>query len=157
MSQIIQLPPNPLSQAYPNLTAANHNELATLLEGLQMTMIDRRLFPNTTSDWPIITPNGNSPALCNRNILSIGADKSTFYKQRWKNAHTLEEASVYLLDYYERCKHITKLGVLLTDVWRPSTLSRWGHIYEMHETMGIQSVALLYSGHQIAPIRWPWR
>jgi hypothetical protein len=136
---------------------ANHNELATLLERLHMTVVDHGSFSNCATDWPIITPNGNSSALCNRNILAIGADKSTFYKQRWKNANSLEQAYVYLLDYYKKCQNITKLGVLLTDVWRPSTLSRWGHIYEMYETMGIQSVALLYSGHQITPIRWPWR
>jgi len=157
MNQIIQLPPNTLTQAYPNLTLANHNELITLLEGLQMTLVDHGYFPDSSSDWPMITPKGNSNGVCSRNILSVGGDRSSFYKKRWKNVYTLEEASVYLLDYYKRCKHITKLGVLLTDVWRPSTLSRWGHIYEMYETMGIQSVALLYSGHQITPIRWPWR
>ena len=84
-------------------------------------------------------------------------DRNNFYKQRWKNVHTLDQASVFLLDYYECCKDITKLGVLLSDVWRPSSISRWGHIYEMYEGMGIQSVALLYSGQQITPIRWPWR
>ena len=157
MNPILQLPTSAVSQAYPNLTPANHNELATLLESLQMTVVDHRSFPSAASDWPMISPKGNSNSLCSRNILSIGGDRSSFYKQRWKNVYTLEEASVYLLDYYERCKYITKLGVLLTDVWRPSTLSRWSHIYEMYETMGIQSVALLYSGHQITPISWPWR
>ncbi|QWD02854.1 hypothetical protein G6671_03910 [Polynucleobacter paneuropaeus] len=152
-----QIPTSILSHAYPNLTVANNNELRALLEHLQMTLIDHGNFPSHANDWPIIEPSGNSSPLCSRNILSIGGDKSSFYKQRWKNVYSLEEASVYLLDYYERCKHITKLGVLLTDVWRPSTLSRWSHIYEMYEAMGIQSVALLYSGHQITPIRWPWR
>jgi hypothetical protein len=157
MNRILQLPISAVSQAYPNLTPTNHKELVTLLESLHMTVIDQGSFPSAASDWPIISPKGNSNSVCNRNVLSIGGDKSSFYKQRWQNVYTLEEASVYLLDYYERCKHITKLGVLLTDVWRPSTLSRWSHIYEMYETMGIQSVALLYSGHQITPIRWPWR
>lgn len=157
MSQVIQCPPNTLTQAYPNLTLANYNELATLLEKLYMTAVDHGCFANATSDWPVISPKGNSNGACSRNILSIGGDRSSFYKQRWKNVYTLEEASVYLLDYYERCKHITKLGVLLTDVWRPSTLSRWSHVFEKYETIGIQSVALLYSGHQISPIRWPWR
>jgi hypothetical protein len=157
MSQIIQLPPSTLTQAYPNLTVANHNELATLLERLQMTLIDHGYFPSSVSDWPIIAPNGNGSTLCNRNILAIGADKSTFYKQRWKNAYPLEQAYVYLLDYYEKCQNITKLGVLLTDVWRPSVLSRWSNLYEHYENQGIQSVALLYSGGQITPIRWPWR
>jgi hypothetical protein len=136
---------------------ANQNELALLLECLQLILFDHGCLENPASDWPIIAPNGNSITLCNRNILAIGADQSTFYKQRWKNSYSLGEASAYLLDYYERCKFITKLGVLLTDVWRPSSLSHWSHIYEMYETMGIQSVALLYSGHQITPIRWPWR
>jgi len=107
--------------------------------------------------WPIISPIVNIGGACSKKILAIGGDKSNRYKQRWKNVYSLEEASIYLLDYYECCKHITRLGVLLTDVWRPSTLIRWGHIYEMYESIGIQSVALLYSGHQITPIRWPWR
>ena len=142
--------------AYPELTPNNQSELNKLLE-------DLRGFPNTKDskvenpNWPTISPDGNSSGICSRNVLAIGGDKNNFYKQRRKNVYSLEEASVYLLDYYERCKRITKLGVLLTDVWRPSTLSRWGHIYEMYETMGIQSVALLYSGHRITPIRWPWR
>lgn len=157
MSQVIQCPPSTLTQAYPNLTLANYNELAALLENLHMTAVDHGYFPSAASDWPMISPKGNSNGVCSRNILSIGGDRSSFYKERWKTAYSLEEASVYLLDYYEHCKHITKLGVLLTDVWRPSTLSRWSHIYEMYETMGIQSVALLYSGHQITPIRWPWQ
>lgn len=152
-----QFPSSTLIQAYPNLTVANQNELVTLLESFQMIAVDHGFFPNAASDWPMISPKRDSNGVCSRNILSIGGDRSSFYKLRWKNVYTLEEASVYLLDYYEHCKHITKLGVLLTDVWRPSTLSRWGHIYEMYETMGIQSVALLYSGHQITPIRWPWR
>lgn len=157
MSQIIQHHPSALAQAYPDLTVANHNELSTLLERLKITLADYGYFPNSVSDWPIIFPNGNSSMLCNRNILAIGADKSTFYKQRWKNAYPLEQAYVYLLDYYERCQNITKLGVLLTDVWRPSVLRRWGDLYEHFENQGIQSVALLYSGQQVTPIRWPWR
>jgi hypothetical protein len=157
MNPILHLPTSAVSQAYPNLTVANHNELATLLEHLNKTAVDQGPFPSAASDWPIISPKGNINGACSKNILSIGGDRSSFYKQRWKNVHSLDHASVFLLDYYERCKHITKLGVLLTDVWRPSTLSRWSHIYEMYETMGIQSVALLYSGHQITPIRWPWR
>ncbi|MBT8579726.1 hypothetical protein G6646_02060 [Polynucleobacter paneuropaeus] len=143
--------------SYPELTQDNHRELEKLIDQLKKSVINSDWGTLLDCGWPIISPKGSSTSVCSRNILSIGGDKSNFYKQRWKNVHALEEASVYLLDYYERCKHITKLGVLLTDVWRPSTLSRWGHIYEMYETIGIQSVALLYSGHQITLIRWPWR
>jgi hypothetical protein len=47
MSQITQLPPSTLTQAYPNLTATNHNELATLLERLQMTPLDHGYCPDS--------------------------------------------------------------------------------------------------------------
>jgi hypothetical protein len=141
--------------AYPNLTPDNRSELELLLKQLNA--------PKKTlnsvielDDWPLILKDGDC-SICSKNILSIGGDRNNFYKQRWKNVHSLDQASVFLLDYYECCKNITKLGVLLTDVWRPSTISRWGHIYEMYESMNIQSVALLYSGQQITPIRWPWR
>lgn len=157
MSQILQLPPSNLTEAYPNLTVANHNELVTLLERLQITLVDHGYILDSASDWPIISPEGTSNLVCSRNIMAIGADKSTFFQQRLKNAYTLEQANIYLLDYYEKCKNVTKLGVLLTDVWRPSVLSRWADVFEMYESLGIQSVALLYSGQQITPIRWPWR
>jgi hypothetical protein len=146
----------PTISAYPKLTVQNQFELNKLLTELsqQSPSLSTQILDNL--DWSKISPNGNSDGLCSRNALAIGADKSRFYKDCLKNSYTLEQSSIYLLDYYERCKHITKLGVLLTDVWRPGTLSRWSHIYEMYDTMGIQSVALLYSGHQITPIRWPW-
>jgi len=156
MSQIFQIP-DTLTYVYPDLTVANHNELATLLERLQLTLIVHGYVLDSASDWPIITAQGNSYCVCNRNILAIGADKSTFYQQRWKHANTLELANIRLLDYYEKCKNITRLGVLLTDVWRPSVLSRWADVIEIYENQGIQSVALLYSGQQITPITWPWR
>jgi hypothetical protein len=155
--QASNLPQSLLGLSYPKLTQDNHRELVGLIDRLKQLDLNTSWDSLLDCGWPIISPTGNSHGICSRNILSIGGDKSSFYKQRWKNVYSLEEASVYLLDYYERCKHITKLGVLLTDVWRPSTLSRWSHIYEMYEAMGIQSVALLYSGHQITPIRWPWR
>ena len=155
--QNIESPYNPISISYPGLNHANHQELESLISQLNQGILNDDWRPLGDYGWPIISPNGISSGVCSKKILAVGGDKSNFYKQRWKKAHTLEEASVYLLDYYERCKHITKLGVLLTDVWRPSTLIRLGHIYEMYETMGIQSVALLYSAHQITPIRWPWR
>jgi len=157
MNQIIQLPSSTLTEAYPDLTVANHNALATLLERLQITLVDHGYILDSASDWPIISPEGTSNLVCSRNILAIGADKSTFYQQRWKHAQTLEQANIHLLDYYEKCKNIIRLGVLLTDVWRPSVLSRWADVIEMYETQGIQSVALLYSGQQIMPITWPWR
>lgn len=156
MSQIFQIP-DTLTHSYPDLTVANHNELATLLERLQLTFIEHGYVLDSASDWPIITAQGNNHCVCSRNILTIGADKSTFYQQRWKHAQTLEQANIHLLDYYEKCKNITRLGVLLTDVWRPSVLSRWADVIEMYENQGIQSVALLYSGQQITPITWPWR
>lgn len=145
-----------IASTYPELSASNQQDLDSLLGQLSKSP---HLGGGELSniDWPIISQNGTSNGMCGRNILSLAGDKSNFYKQRWKNVYNLEQACVYLLDYYECCKHITKLGVLLTDVWRPSTLSRWGHIFEMYEAMGIQSVAILYSGNQITPIRWPWR
>jgi hypothetical protein len=59
---------------------ANNNELVTLLERLQMTLVDCGYFSNPANDWPIITPNGNGFAFCNRNILAFCPDKSTPYK-----------------------------------------------------------------------------
>jgi hypothetical protein len=156
MTQITQIPFETFKNAYPDITVANHTALNILLEQLQLTLVEHECLTDSAGDWSIISPNGNSSHVCNRNILIIGGEKSSFYKQRWRNVHSLDKANMYLLDYYERCTYITKLGVLLTDVWRPGALSRWGQTYELFEKRGIQSVPLLYSGGQITPIRWPW-
>ncbi len=45
-----QLTSSTLTQAYPNLTLANHKELAAILGHLDMTAVDHGSYPNADSD-----------------------------------------------------------------------------------------------------------
>ena len=56
MSQVIQYPPSTPTHAYPNLTLANHKELAAILGHLDMTAVDHGSYPNADSDWPLVSP-----------------------------------------------------------------------------------------------------
>jgi len=46
---------------------------------------------------------------------------------------------------FEEARHVTQVDLVIEA------------IYMKCMKLGIQLVALLYSGHQITPIRWPWR
>ena len=74
-----------------------------------------------------------------------------------KNAYSLNDALENLVNYYQNCHKITKLGVLVTNVWSPSKLFSFFPQIEYFETRGIQSVVILISANATLPISWPWR
>ena len=100
-----------IKRPFPGLTDENCHQVNDLISELEKIRLGDGELENLDVIWPTIYSEKNCSVLCSRKILAIGADKSSFYKQRWKNVYTLEKASAHLLYYYERCKHITKLVV----------------------------------------------
>lgn len=113
---------------------------------------------NAQNSWAVLLPNSPPTTSCSSNVLSIGTDQSRWYPNRWKNCYPFERALDELVNYYSHCSPITKLGVFLTDCWRPSTLWKYAGAVESYELMGINSVAILTSNRKHpTPIAWPWR
>ena len=147
-----------LNHSYPNLTTENQAAISSITEIIQKIPIansegDAISMP----DWVILNPHGTPNNACMKNVMVMGSDKSNRFTLKWDEAYSLNDALKNLVDYYTSCQKITKLGVLVTNVWSPSRLFSFVSQIEHYETKGIQSVAILISGNSALPISWPWR
>lgn len=104
------------------------------------------------SSITVLTPNGNFPAQCSRIV--------TVYAREQKNrvkAYSLKKGLEALIDYYSHCLRITKLGVVVTDVWRPSELFAAKTALDYYETKGISTIIILKSNANLYLLNFPWR
>jgi len=147
-----------LHHSYPNLTSINQAAISSIAEIIQKI---QNANPQDVSismpDWVILNPHGSPNNACMKNAMVMASDKSNRFPFRWENAYSLEQALENLINYYESCQVITKLGLLVTNVWSPSRLFASAAPIEYFEGKGIQSVAILISGNSVHPITWPWR
>lgn len=147
-----------LNHSYPNLTSDNQTAILSVSELLQK-------FPSANTqdgavsmpDWIVLNPHGSLNNACMKNVMVMASDKSNRFTLKWDDAFSLKDALENLIDYYTNCQKITKLGVLITNVWSPSMLFSFASQIEHFETKGIQSVVILISGNSALPISWPWR
>lgn len=147
-----------LSDAYPKLDAENIREVMYIFETV-LTSVDgeRHSGPSVLPDWIVLNPEAYPNAACARNVLVTASDKSNRFHFRLKNSYKLKNAMETLLNYYEICQHTTKLGILLTNVWRPGELSLYASEIDAFDSRGMQSVALMVSGKSVLPVCWPWK
>jgi len=92
-----------------------------------------------------------------KNVMVMASDKSNRFSLKSDDVFSLNDALENLINYYTSCQKITKLGVLVTNVWSPSKLFSFNYPIKHFETKGIQSVVILISSNSILPIFWPWR
>jgi len=100
----------------------------------------------------VLTPDGNFPVQCGR-IVAV-------YAREQKNrvrAYSLKKALKALIDYYSHCLPITKLGVVVTDVWRPSELFTFEPALDFYEAKGTPTIIILKSNANLYLLNFPWR
>lgn len=107
---------------------------------------------NSKNDISVLSSFGNSPAKCSRVVTVMAKEQ----KNRVK-AYTLKKSLQVLTDYYSHCLPITKLGVVVTDVWRPSDLFIFEVPLDYFEAQGIKTIIILKSNRNLFPINFPWR
>ena len=100
----------------------------------------------------VLTPDGNSPAQCSRKVVVYAREQ----KNRVR-AYSLKKALEALIDYYSHCLPITKLGVVVTDVWRPSELFTFEPALDFYEAKGIPTIIILKSNANLHLLNFPWR
>jgi hypothetical protein len=146
-----------LHHSYPNLTIENQNSILTTYEMVQKIISSSSESSSIQApDWVVLSPSGNPPNACVRNMMTLASDRNRFALQ-WRDSYRLTDAIEAMLAYYKVCGEITKLGVLVTNVWRPGELSRYRMDIENYEANGTQTIAILISGNSALPISWHWR
>jgi hypothetical protein len=90
-------------------------------------------------------------------LIVRGAGQSRYNPMKWDGAHKLNDALTKLTEQYVAHSSRIKFGILLTDIWRPVELYEHVKSIEKFEQMGINSIAILFSGGSAIPVKWPWR
>jgi len=147
-----------LNHNYPKLTTDNQTtilRISDVIQKGQTTNSERGSF--STPDWVVLSPHGTANNACMKSVMVMASDKSNRFPLKWNDAYSLNNALENLINYYQNCHKITKLGVLVTNVWSPSKLFSFSPQIEYFEARGIQSVVILISGNAVLPISWPWR
>lgn len=146
-----------LQHSYPHLTIENQIAVLSVSEVVQKNIGSIGESGSISkTEWVVLSPFGSPHNACVRSIMALASDRNRLALQ-WKDSHKLTDAVERVLTYYKACEQITKLGVLVTNVWRPGDLSKYRLDIESFEAKGIQSVAILISGNSAFPISWPWR
>ena len=150
-----------LEDNYPSLTSDNLSAILNIVESvirIPRSSSSENVSP-TASDpagWAVLDPLSTAPNVCQKRVMVLASDRNILIPQ-WPRSFTLRDALKSLTRYYRSCQRTTKLGLLVTNVWRPGELSIFKRDIEFFEQGGIQSVAILVSNHSALPINWPWR
>lgn len=89
-------------------------------------------------------PNPHHPVACQRIVGVKAVEKPLF-----GNHFTLRQAIESLLDYYSHCSKTTRIGVIVTDIWRPSDIGRASFEFDYWDVNGVKTLFVLACGKGI--------
>lgn len=107
----------------------------------------------TSSDGSlaILGPDGQPSGVCAKFVGVPVAEKGNFGK-----SYLLTAGIDALLDYYYHCQGIVKMGVVVTDIWRPSNINQAELALQYYDFNGIKTIFILTTGKNLSIIQPPW-
>ena len=102
-------------------------------------------------DISILRPDGSPLNACTKFVGVPVAEKGRYY-----NSYTLKSGCDALLDYYQHCLGIVVMGVVVTDIWRPSNINQLEIPIQLFESFGIKTIFVLTSGQSVTIIPPTW-
>ena len=105
----------------------------------------------SNGDISILRPDGSPLSACTKFVGVPVAEKGRYY-----NSHTLKSGCDALLDYYQHCQGIVVMGVVVTDIWRPSNINQLEIPIQIFESFGIKTIFVLTSGQSVTIIPPTW-
>lgn len=131
------------------------------LEDHEIWTISSALRSALSSDGPYYSDSGQGGLLsrgsiqdrcvCVPLVIAIAREHP-----RLRREFTLEGAVRALLGVYKQCQGMTSIGVLVTDVWRPSNLKNHEYDIRTAQQAGTKTVPLLITGRLIQAAKMPW-
>lgn len=146
-----------LQNNYPNLSAEKIASIISIRDDITSIAQFGRVANGGMANWFIIDERSNPLQISNAGLICRAAGKSRYNPMKWEGAFNLKAGLDNLISHYSHSQQHISLGMLLTDIWRPVELYQYAKEIEKYELMGINTIALLFSGKSITPIGWPWR
>jgi hypothetical protein len=140
-----------------SLTAEKAAKISSILNDIPSLDMIKRGDKVSIEGWMILGEKYDFTMKHNIGVICLAAGKSRYNPMKWEGAFNLKQGLGNLIACYsENHQHIS-LGLLLTDVWRPVELYEYAKEIERFECLGINTIAILFSGKSITPIAWPWK
>ena len=135
----------------------DRGELGLLSEEVEILsrIIESSLNPTKTAsngDISILRPDGKPLSACTKFVAVPAAEKGSYH-----NSYTLKVGCDALLNYYQHCQGIVVMGVVVTDIWRPSNKNELEIPIQIFESLGIKTMFVLTSGHSVTIIPPTWK
>jgi len=106
----------------------------------------------SNGDISILRPDGSPLIACTKFVAVPAAEKGSYH-----NSYTLKAGCDALLNYYQHCQGIVVMGVVVTDIWRPSNINELEIPIQIFELLGIKTIFVLTSGHSVTIIPPTWK
>jgi hypothetical protein len=103
---------------------------------------------------PANRPDAQRRCPCKTYVAVACAERGSNYGKRYFPLRGGIEA---ILNYYNDCSSHVRIGVVVTNVWRPFDLLEYSLDIDFFESVGIKTVFVLRSGGQSYPVRPPWK
>ncbi len=92
----------------------------------------------------------NNVTRCTETVVVKAAQKRCLKKGLFK----VDEAYSGLLSYFACCTNIVDLGILISDIWRPSDLEKYRGGLLLAKNQGIKTLLILKETNQLYPLRF---
>jgi hypothetical protein len=150
-----------LKRSYPELSSEELLAVSEILDCFADIICDSGNPDYLSGMWAVVRPadrnQGSKSLVCPQRVVIPASDKNKHFPYSWKNAFDFESAIKTLLDVYERCYAITTLGLIVTNVWRPSVICKYRGVLESFLQRNQKTVVLLSSGGSLLPVSLPWQ
>ncbi len=111
-----------------------------------------------TSDLVILRParrkDSTKQIVCAPVVAVACSEKGANYDKRY---FPLRGGIESLLDYYNQCSGNVRLGIVITNVWRPFDLLEYSLDLDYFESYGIKTIFILRCGSKSYPLQAPWK
>lgn len=148
---------NLLHSNYPNLSAEKITAIISIYDDIASVAQFGRVGNEDIANWLIIDEESSPTPTSKAGLICRVGGKSRYNPMKWENAFNLKEGLDNLIRHYSDSQQLISLGMLLTDIWRPVELYQYAKEIEKYERIGINTIAIIFSGRSITPIGLPWR
>ena len=106
---------------------------------------------NSHGSVSVIRPKKNFTnniySYCSETVIALSSERG-----KWDGSFTFSQSIDALINYYLSCVNLVNLGIVVTNVWRPSEFERIHMNRSLFKQNNINTIFILSCGYEMFPI-----
>jgi hypothetical protein len=128
------------------------HEIDQIVASLQSALSADGPYYDTAGSSGILSRGGGSgQGACVPLVIAVAREAPCLRRE-----FTLNGAIKALTSTYLKCHGMTSIGVLVTDVWRPSNLKNHEYDLRTAQNHGIKTIPIMINGRSLKALKFPW-